>query len=92
MIMSLSKSIIKKQIDTSILFKTLDEQAREELSQIALSRPFKDLDILIAEGAINNELFLIVSGNVHVWTSAEDIFIDLKDLGPGDYFGEVGFA
>ena len=89
--MNSHRSLIKHQINHSILFKSLDDEARDAVAQIAQAQPFEAQEVLLEEGQTNNNLYLLSTGKVHIWTSSESIIVELKDLGPGDFFGEVGF-
>ncbi|MEL6177854.1 MAG: cyclic nucleotide-binding domain-containing protein [Myxococcota bacterium] len=89
--MSLSPPLIQSQIDTTILFKNLPSEVRTAIAKVSRPRPFKVGEGLLCEGRPNSMLYLIVTGRVNVWTEADGVMVALKTLGPGDYFGEVGF-
>ncbi|MCP4902853.1 MAG: cyclic nucleotide-binding domain-containing protein, partial [bacterium] len=53
-------------------------------------RSFQEGDIIVTEGEEGSSLFLIVTGEVKVFTKGErGEHLPLAELGPGDFFGEV---
>lgn len=90
--MSLSPFLIKSQIDASLLFKDLPEDARAQLQAIAVGHRFEAREVLIAEDDPSAHLCMLVTGKVRIWTTNEaGRAVDLKYLQAGHYFGEVGF-
>jgi len=63
-----------------------------ELHEVARVRTFAAGEALIREGTPGRSLFLIRSGIVEVVKDLKDtIYRHLKDFGPGEMIGELGF-
>lgn len=80
---------IAETINNSPLFKHLDEPWRQRLQQSAQLRAYDAGQVIIEEGTQAESLFIVVRGQVRVWTHADGRKIELKTLGQGAYFGEV---
>lgn len=71
------------------LFKPLSEEWLNRLCENATLREFETGAHIIDEGKMVDELFVIAKGAVRVWTKGLGKEVDLKQLGPGNYVGEV---
>ncbi len=80
---------ITKTIAESPLFKHLSEDHMQRLIDAATMRTYQDGEVIIEEGGTVQSLFVLVNGNVRVWTNSLNREVDLKTLGRGAYFGEV---
>jgi cAMP-dependent protein kinase regulator len=79
-----------KELRASALFASFREQALEEILTSTSLRSYQEGDIIVTEGEIGSSLFLIVSGEVKVFTRGErGEHLPLAELGAGDFFGEV---
>ncbi len=79
-----------KELQASKLFSSFREQALERILSSTSLRSFQEGDIIVTEGETGSSLFLIVSGEVKVFTRGEQgEHLPLAELGPGDFFGEV---
>lgn len=79
-----------KEIQASSLFASFEEEALEEILSSTALRAYAEGDIIVTEGEQGSSLFLIVSGEVKVFTiGARGEHVPLAELGPGDFFGEV---
>jgi cAMP-dependent protein kinase regulator len=79
-----------KELQASALFSSFREQALEKILTSTSLRSFQEGDIIVTEGEEGSSLFLIVSGEVKVFTRGErGEHLPLAELGPGDFFGEV---
>ena len=84
---SLEKMMLLRQVP---LLASLEAGDLEELAEIAVERRFDSGESLCRQGDPGDEVFLIVSGEVEVWTSAEgDRRRILDTLGPGACIGEM---
>lgn len=68
------------------LFERLDDDALRELSVWLNEVLVEDGKHLVDEGDYAYDLFVIVDGNAEVTREGEQ----LAELGPGDFFGEMG--
>jgi CRP-like cAMP-binding protein len=67
-----------------------NEEVREEILSSTTLKNYEEGDIIVTEGEQGSSLFLVVSGNVKVFTKGQrGEHIPLAELGPGDFFGEV---
>lgn len=79
-----------KELRASALFASFREQALEQILTSTSLRTYQEGDIIVTEGEIGSSLFLIVSGEVKVFTRGErGEHLPLAELGAGDFFGEV---
>jgi CRP-like cAMP-binding protein len=88
--MSDSDSVIRETIDESPLFKHLSDEWRQRLAESSEVRAYEDETLIIEEGQEEqHNLFIVLEGQVRVWTESPDEEVDLKTLRSGAYFGEV---
>lgn len=79
-----------KELRASTLFASFREQALEQILTSTSLRSYQEGDIIVTEGEVGSSLFLIVSGEVKVFTRGErGEHLPLAELGAGDFFGEV---
>jgi tetratricopeptide (TPR) repeat protein len=77
-------------VPKSPLFENLSEAEREAVVSKMSLEHFQEGDIVISEGESGSSLYVVVSGEVKVFTRGphgENIY--LARLGEGDFFGEV---
>jgi cAMP-dependent protein kinase regulator len=80
----------RRELQASTLFSSFEEQALEEILSSTSVRSYDEGDIIVTEGEPGSSLFLIVSGEVKVFTRGETgEHLPLAELGAGDFFGEV---
>ncbi|MCP4680055.1 MAG: cyclic nucleotide-binding domain-containing protein [Deltaproteobacteria bacterium] len=80
---------IARIINEAYLFKSLEEGAKEKLTDIALRRVYgKDMP-LITEGELGGDMFIIESGSVEVSATLPGGDTKLAELGAGAVLGEV---
>lgn len=81
------------QIATTIrelpLFKHLSDEWVNRLVENARVINVPAGEQFIAEGKMVDELFVVADGLVRVWTNGLGRAVELKQLGPGNYVGEV---
>ena len=78
-----------KELQASRLFAEFPEDALEEILSSTALRSYDEGDIIVTEGEKGSSLFLIVSGEVKVFTRGEKgEHIPLAELSAGDFFGE----
>jgi cAMP-dependent protein kinase regulator len=79
-----------KELRASALFGSFSPEALEEILSSTLLRSYEEGDIVVTEGEHGSSLFLLVTGDVKVFTrGARGEHLPLAELGPGDFFGEV---
>ncbi len=79
-----------KELQSSTLFSSFEREALVEIVASTELRSYDEGDIIVTEGEQGSSLFLIVGGTVKVFTRSEDGGnLQLAELGPGDFFGEV---
>jgi len=80
----------EKERQASALFSAFPKEALESLVASTNLRSYREGDIIVTEGEEGHSLFLLVSGEVKVFTRGErGEHIQLAELGAGDFFGEV---
>ncbi|MCD4750721.1 MAG: cyclic nucleotide-binding domain-containing protein [Thermoanaerobaculales bacterium] len=80
----------EKERDSSSLFSAFPKEALEDILASTSLRSFLEGDIIVTEGEEGSSLFLLVTGEVKVFTRGEKgEHLQLAELGPGDFFGEV---
>jgi CRP/FNR family transcriptional regulator, cyclic AMP receptor protein len=80
---------IESTIEESPLFKHLDKDGLKSLIDASAMRTYQMGDVIIEEGGGVEHLFIVLRGRVRVWTNGPRGQVDLKQMGPGAYFGEV---
>ena len=81
---------VKELRASSLLFASFEATVLEEILSSTALRAYGEGDIIVTEGEVGSSLFLIVSGEVKVFTrGARGEHVPLAELGPGDFFGEV---
>jgi tetratricopeptide (TPR) repeat protein len=79
-----------KELQSSTLFSSFEREALVEIVASTELRSYDEGDIIVTEGEPGASLFLIVGGTVRVFTRSDDGGnLQLAELGPGDFFGEV---
>ena len=79
-----------KELQSSTLFSSFEREALVEIVASTELRSYDEGDIIVTEGEPGSSLFLIVGGSVRVFTRTDDGGnLQLAELGPGDFFGEV---
>ena len=79
-----------KELQSSTLFSSFEREALVEIVASTELRAYDEGDIIVTEGEPGSSLFLIVGGTVKVFTRSDDGGnLQLAELGPGDFFGEV---
>jgi len=73
----------------NLLFKTLDQTAREKVIDLARAKTYTKGEVIIEQGAEGDEIFLLRMGMVDVQTMQEGFVVELNTLKPGTIFGEV---
>lgn len=85
-----TESSLAKELATSTLFTLFDPSALEEILTSTNLRSYHEGDIIVTEGEEGASLFLLVEGQVKVFTRGKrGEHVRLAELGPGDLFGEV---
>ena len=70
--------------------ESLPESLLSEIAERASTRTFAKDEIVVAEGDESDSIYLLLSGYAKVYTvDGKGNEIALKQLGPGEYFGEV---
>lgn len=79
-----------KELKASTLFSSFERETLVEIIASTELRSYEVGDIIVTEGEHGSSLFLIVEGTVKVFSKADDgSNLQLAELGPGDFFGEV---
>jgi len=79
-----------KELQSSTLFSSFEREALVEIVASTELRSYDEGDIVVTEGEPGSSLFLIVGGRVRVFMRTDDGGnLQLAELGPGDFFGEV---
>lgn len=71
------------------LFQGMTDRALDALSALALEVEFQPGDTITAEGQPGDCFYLLLEGQAGVTTAARG---PIRDLGPGDYFGEISLV
>ena len=81
---------IERTIRESPLFKHLSESQLDELVDASELESYDDGQVIIEEGSTTaHHLYIVLLGQVRVWTDGPKGEVELKTMGPGAYFGEV---
>ena len=85
----LNSSRKDKSLKNSGLFKSLNRKQFKTLSRLAKQVNFQSGELILKEGDIGNDCYLIQKGEVRIFVlNAIDAEIVLAHLSEGDYFGE----
>jgi CRP-like cAMP-binding protein len=81
---------LASRLRQSNLFEGLSVAEATVLGTFMERQSFEAGDVIVREGEIGDDLFLIESGNADVQVaSGRDVPIHVATLGPGDFFGEI---
>jgi CRP/FNR family cyclic AMP-dependent transcriptional regulator len=81
---------MKSALTTIPLFSNMPHESLELLSTRIQNRTYGRNSVIIAEGEQSDSLYIVIEGRVKIYISAADgREMQLKTLGPGDYFGEL---
>lgn len=78
-------------IDRIGIFRSLDDDERQDLAERLVYAPFAKGDVLTRQGAVAHWLYIIVSGEAEAWwqpPEGEQRLLERR--GPGSVFGELG--
>ncbi|MHB8880098.1 MAG: Crp/Fnr family transcriptional regulator [Thermodesulfovibrionales bacterium] len=78
-----------EKIQESFLFKGLSYDETRQLAGICTLTTVSDATVIIEEHSLGEDLYLIVRGEVTVYTGDDDNKNILATLKPGDIFGEM---
>ena len=83
---------IKDFIKKVELFKDFPDEDIEQIANISQTKKFFPGDVIIKQGEIGDELYIIVQGSVKIYYDDEiGKVIELAYIAEGDFFGEIGF-
>jgi uncharacterized membrane protein len=72
------------------LFRRLTPEELEQLAQEVDQVKFEDAETIFNEQDKGDALYVIETGSVRIWVLDEDVEpVTLKELGPGEFFGEL---
>jgi len=81
---------VSKELASSALFALFEGDALKEVLSSTCLRSYRQGDIIVTEGEEGSSLFVIVDGEVRVFTrGTRGEHVPLAELGAGDLFGEV---
>lgn len=86
-----SEPLFKKPVPKSALFEMLSTEEREAIVREMDVESYDEGSVIITEGDPGTSMYLIVSGEVKVYTrgTGNTGSLYLANLGEGDFFGEV---
>jgi uncharacterized membrane protein len=72
------------------LFRRLTPEELEQLAQEVDQVKFEDAETIFNEQDKGDALYVVEAGSVRIWVLDEDVEpVTLKELGPGEFFGEL---
>src|SRR5437899_1865510 len=71
------------------LFSKLDEKILKKLSEACIMRPFTKNETIVRQGEMGLGLYLIAKGRVKVERDQGGVRMQLNELGPEQFFGEM---
>jgi uncharacterized membrane protein len=72
------------------LFEGLGDDDLDELAAGFAERRFKAGEIVITQGAVGDSMYVVAEGELNIFLPGEDSRrVSLKDIAPGEFFGEV---
>lgn len=81
--------MIADTIKESPLFKHLSTDELNALISKSVLKVHHPGETVIKENSQTENLYIVISGRVRVWTKGPKGEVELKAMGPGAYFGEV---
>jgi len=85
-----SEPLFSRPVPNSPLFEVLNEEERAALVREMEVESHDEGSVIISEGDPGSSMYLVVSGEVKVYTRAQTgSSVYLAKLGEGDFFGEV---
>jgi len=87
----LAMSIDRKVMDESPLLQNMSDYQRRKAILISELREFKKGELLVKQGSIGRDMYLILSGEAEVIRKDDDESRSLAILKPGQVFGEIGY-
>lgn len=76
-------------LESSHLFKSLDEKGRREVLESGYVTTFHEGDVVLNQGDEGDVMFLVMNGTVRVETETPGGKVQLAELGRGACVGEV---
>ena len=74
------------------LFASLGPEEHRRIAEVAVYRTCEAGSVIVDVGEPSSEMYVIISGQVKVLPSADWTGAPLAQLGPGEFFGEVGLV
>ncbi len=88
----LTMSIDRSVLDNSPLFRNMNDYQRRKAILISELREFRQGDLLVKQGTIGRDMYLILSGTAEVIRHDDEVNSHkLATLVPGQIFGEIGY-
>jgi hypothetical protein len=89
----LTLQIRPEVLRTCELFRGLRPWQVKKLVLLSVLREYTDAEALVLQGERASEMFVILDGAAAVWQrSADGVRSHVRDLGPGDMFGEIALV
>ena len=79
----------RRVIDRIDLLRPLSDDARTVLAELSKVWRYARGESVVRAGEAGHELFIVVSGNVKVQIQQRGVPIEVAQLGPGEFFGEM---
>ena len=75
---------------SSALFENLSELELNAVAAFLEPRSVKSGEVIFQEGAPGEEMFILISGQIHAWVGQlDDSGRPMFEINPGDFFGEM---
>lgn len=87
----LAMSVDKEVLDSSVLFQNMTDYQRRKAILISEIHEFKKDDLLVEQGTVGRDMYLILSGEAEVIRKDDAETRSLATLKPGQVFGEIGY-
>ncbi len=85
----MSKLSYQELTANNLMFRMLNQEAREHVIRLAKQRSYQDGELIIQQGAPDQDVYLLRKGKVDVQVSQEGFEVELNTLEPGTIFGEL---
>lgn len=79
----------KRDLRRVDIFQVLPEESMDRLALLANTRHYLEGEAIIREGDEGDELYIVRTGEVIVWTGTGGNSVEIARLGPGRFFGEM---